>query len=450
MKTLAELAQDLGSGRTTSRALTEACLARIDDASGEGVRAFLSVDRDGALATADYMDGLRARGAAPSPYAGIPISVKDLFDVAGEVTRAGSTVLADAAPAERDAPAIARVRAAGFVIMGRTNMTEFAYSGVGINPHYDTPANPYDRETRRIPGGSSAGAAVSVTDGMAAVALGTDTGGSCRIPAALNGIVGYKPSAWRVPLEGAYPLSPSLDSVGPLGSSVACCAAVDAIMSTDWAGEVPERSPRGLRLGVLQTLVMGDLDDTVAGVFEASLSALSDAGAVLEDVDIGVLAELPGLNVKGGLSAAEAFAFHREQLEAHEADYDQRVAKRIRSGAEQSAAEFLDILAARDRIIEHAHRITRHYDALIMPSCAIVAPPIAAFGDDDDYLRLNFLLLRNTSVGNFLDRCAISVPAHSPGAAPVGVMLMGENGADHDLFSQARAVETVLDARRKA
>ena len=327
MKTLAELSDDLAHGRTTSRALTEGCLAAIEDDSGEGARAFLKVNREGALATADYMDGLRARGAEPSPFAGIPMSVKDLFDVAGEVTGAGSKILASGAPAQADAPAIARVRAAGFVILGRTNMTEFAYSGVGINPHYDTPACPWDRETRRVPGGSSSGAAISVTDDMAAVALGTDTGGSCRIPAALNGITGYKPSASRVPLEGAYPLSPSLDSIGPLGNSVKCCAAVDAIMAQDWDGEILDRGVQGLRLGVLQTVVQGDLDTHVAGDFAAALDALSSAGAVISDVEIPELNEIGGLNTKGGLSAAEAYAFHREQVTAHGDDYDQRVRK---------------------------------------------------------------------------------------------------------------------------
>ena len=448
MKTLAELAQDLSAGRVTSRALTEACLDRIADPDGEGGRAFLSVDREGALATADYMDGLRARGAAPTPFAGIPISVKDLFDIAGEVTGAGSTVLADTPPAERDAPAVARVRAAGFVIIGRTNMTEFAYSGVGINPHYDTPACAYDRATRRVPGGSSSGAAVSVTDDMAAVALGTDTGGSCRIPAALNGIVGYKPSAWRVSLEGAYPLSPSLDSIGPLGSSVRCCAAVDAIMSTDWDGHVAERGVKGLHLGVLKTLAMEGLDDEVAAVFERSLGALRDAGAVIEEVDIDALNDVPGLNVKGGMSAAEAYAFHRPLIEEKGAAYDQRVAQRILGGAAQSAWEYMDIVKARARIIASAHEITRTYDAMIMPTCAIISPPISAFDEDDDYLRLNVLLLRNTSIGNFLDRCAISLPAQDRGSAPVGFMLMGENGADHALFSAAAAVEAVLDATR--
>ena len=448
MKTLAELSDDLAAGRTTSRQLTEGCLAAIDDPAGEGARVFLSVDREGALAAADYMDGLRARGAAPSPYAGIPISVKDLFDVGGQVTRAGSRVLDGAAPAAQDAPVISRVRAAGFVIMGRTNMTEFAYSGVGINPHYGTPKCPHDRATGRVPGGSSSGAAISVTDDMAAIALGTDTGGSCRIPAALNGITGYKPSASRVPLEGAYPLSSSLDSIGPLGTSVRCCAAVDAIMAGDWDGEVGPRDVRGLRLGVLKTMVQSDLDDHVAGDFEAALSALSAAGAVLTDVEIEELGELPGLNTKGGLSAAEAYAFHRQQITAHGDDYDQRVRNRIEAGSAQSAWEYMDILNARRRISAAADEATAAYDAIVMPTCTIVAPPITAFEQDDDYWRLNFALLRNTAVANFLDRCAISLPAHESGAAPTGVMLMGEWDGDDALFAAAVAVEGVLAARR--
>ena len=450
MKTLAELAEDLASGRTTSRALTESCLAAIEDESGEGARAFLSVDRDGALAAADYMDGLRARGSAPSPFAGIPISVKDLFDVAGQVTTAGSTVLAGSPPAGRDAPAIARVRAAGFVIMGRTNMTEFAYSGVGINPHYGTPACPFDRASGRVPGGSSSGAAISVTDDMAAVALGTDTGGSCRIPAALNGITGYKPSASRVPLDGAYPLSPSLDSIGPLGNSVQCCASVDAIMARDWDGGIMPRDISSLRLGVLKTLAQDDLDEHVAGDFETALSALSAAGAQLTDVHIEELREIGGLNTKGGLSAAEAYAFHRVQIDAHGADYDQRVCNRISAGAKQSAHEYLDILSARTRISEAADAATAPFDAVIMPTCAIAAPKISEFEKDEDYWRLNFLLLRNTSYGNFLDRCAISLPMHEAGAAPTGLMLMGDWERDDVLFSAAAAVEAVLAARRGA
>src|SRR6516165_3792652 len=229
MQTIAEAAAALDAG-ARSRDLIEEALARINDKAGEGARTFLKVHAEQALAAADFYDRLRAGGAVPSRFAGVPVSLKDLFDVAGDVTTAGSVALRDAPPASRDAPAVARLRAAGFVPIGRTNMTEFAFSGIGINPHYGTPSSPYDRAAARIPGGSSSGAAVSVTDGMAFGAIGTDTGGSCRIPAALGGIVGFKPTAHRVPTQGAFPLSASLDSIGPLAATVACCAALEAVL----------------------------------------------------------------------------------------------------------------------------------------------------------------------------------------------------------------------------
>ena len=235
MRTIEQHAQALADGRTTSRALVEQCLARIADPNGEGARAFIKVHAEQARAMADAMDALRRAGREPSRYAGIPVSLKDLFDIAGEPTPAGSRVLADAPPATAHAPVVQRMLAAGFVPMGRTNMTEFAFSGLGINPHYGTPRSPWDRAARRIPGGSSSGTAVSVSDGMAVAGLGTDTGGSCRIPAAFCGIVGYKPTARRVPITGVLPLAPSLDSVGPLAPSVACCAVIDAVL----AGETP-------------------------------------------------------------------------------------------------------------------------------------------------------------------------------------------------------------------
>src|SRR6187455_704694 len=221
--TLATLAADLDAGRTTARKLVEQCLARIADPTGEGARTFIHVDKDAALVAADAMDHLRKANAAPSPYAGIPVSIKDLYDIRGQVTRAGSRALEDSAPAANDAPVVARLRRAGFVVIGRTNMTEFAYSGLGINPHYGTPKNCWRRDVGYVPGGSSSGAAVSVTDGMAHGALGTDTGGSCRIPAAYCGIVGYKPTARRIPLDGGIPLSVTLDSCGPIARSVGCC-----------------------------------------------------------------------------------------------------------------------------------------------------------------------------------------------------------------------------------
>src|SRR3954463_10397690 len=254
--TLKKLAEDLESGRTTSRKLVEACLARIADPSGEGQRAFIHVDKDAALAAADAMDGLRKVKAAPSRYAGIPISIKDLFDIKGQVTRAGSRALDDSPPAEQDAPTVARLRRAGFVVIGRTNMTEFAYSGIGSNPHFGTPKGVWQRDTGHVPGGSSSGAAVSVADGMAHGALGTDTGGSCRIPAAWNGIVGSKPTQRRVPLDGAVPLSSTLDSIGPIARTVKCCAAMDAVLAGEPLPTLQPRSVKGMRLAVPTTIAL--------------------------------------------------------------------------------------------------------------------------------------------------------------------------------------------------
>ena len=264
MQTISSTAAALTSGTTTAVRLAEECLARARDPAGEGARVFITLDPDKILFQARTSDALRARGFVPSPLAGIPISVKDLFDVQGEVTCAGSRALADTPPAESDALVIARLRAAGAVLFGRTNMTEFAYSGVGMNPHYGTPTCPWDRATGRIPGGSSSGATVSVADGMSVAALGTDTGGSCRIPAALCGTVGYKPTASRIPTDGVVPLSYSLDSIGSFGGSVACVAAIDAVMAGGRVEPIAARPVSSLRLGVLRTLALDDLDGEVS------------------------------------------------------------------------------------------------------------------------------------------------------------------------------------------
>src|SRR6059058_1378452 len=262
--TLASLADDLENGRTSARKLVDECLARIADSSGEGARTFIHVDKESAIVAAEAMDRLRRANAAPSPFAGIPVSIKDLFDIKGQVTRAGSRALDDSPPAEHDAAALARLRNAGFVVIGRTNMTEFAYSGIGINPHYGTPKGAWNRAEGHVPGGSSSGAAVSVLDGMAHGALGTDTGGSCRIPAAFNGIVGYKPTQRRVPLDGAVPLSFSLDSIGPLARSVRCCAILDAVLANEPITALRPRPVKGMRLAVPTTIALDDLDAAVA------------------------------------------------------------------------------------------------------------------------------------------------------------------------------------------
>ena len=445
MLTLIELAAALDSGRTTSRALVEDCLARIADPAGEGARTFITVQAEAARAQADATDALRRHGRAAGPYAGIPVSLKDLLDVAGEVSTAGSVVLADEPPATAHAPVVARMLAAGFVPVGRTNMTEFAFSGLGINPHYGTPASPWDRATRRIPGGSSSGAAVSVADGMAFAALGTDTGGSCRVPAALCGVVGYKPTARRVPIVGVIPLSFSLDSVGPLANSVACCAIVDAVL----AGEPPvppqPRSLAGVRLAMPDRIVTDGIDAPTAAAFERALALLAAAGAKVERVHFAALDRIGAATARASLAACEAYAWHRPVLTRGADRYDPRVRARIEGGATASAADYLDALAARRDIGKEMAAATAPYDAVIMPTVPIVPAPIAMLeADDAAYLRVNALMLRNTAIGNFLDRCAISLPCQRAGDAPAGLMLMGQAMADRALFGLAASVEQVL------
>lgn len=444
--TLDVLAGELREGKTSSRELVEQALGRISDPAGEGARAFIRVDAEGARAAADFQDVLRRWNRQPSPFAGIPISVKDLFDLAGEVTTAGSKVLNDAAPAVTDASAIAALKSAGFVVMGRTNMTEFAYSGVGLNPHYGTPRSSYDRKTGRIPGGSSAGAAVAVADQMCAVSIGTDTGGSCRIPAAYNGIVGYKPSTGRVSTQGAYPLSTRFDTVGPLGNSVACCAAVDALMAGDWSGRIEAREISALRIGILKTAVLEGLDAEVASAYDRALARISATGAKLSDFSFEELLELPVLTTKGGIVAAESYAHHRNLIAQRGAEYDPRVSTRLEAAGAISAVDYLVIVKRRAEIISRFNGRMQNFDAVVLPTVMNVPPAISALDGDQDYLRYNSMSLRNTYMGNFLDCCALSIPANEAGAAPVGLMLMGAWGHDQNLFSVGQAVERVLEA----
>ena len=440
--TIGQLAADLAAGRTTSRQLTEQALARIEDPKGEGKRAFVKVWRTQALAAADASDLQRKAGLVLSPLAGIPVSIKDLCNVAGETTLAGSKALDDAKPATADAPVVARLRAAGAVIVGSTNMSEFAFSGVGFNPHYGTPGNPADR--KRVPGGSSAGAAVSVADRMAVAALGTDTGGSVRIPAAVCGLVGFKPTARRVPIDGVVPLSTSLDSIGPLANSVEDCAIVDAV----FAGEpisVPAAAPlAGLRFAVPKHFVMSELDPTVTAAFERACKALSAKGVAIDRIDLAELDKLPTINATGGFAAAESYAWHRDLIARRGNEYDPFVHPRIMRGKDMSATDYIELLARRADLQRRVSAITSNYDAVVMPTCAIVAPTLDEVATSDGFVKKNMLLLRNTSVGNFLDRCGISLPCHAAGELPVGFMLMGEAMADRRLLAMARSVAPVV------
>jgi aspartyl-tRNA(Asn)/glutamyl-tRNA(Gln) amidotransferase subunit A len=444
MDTLLSLAEQLRSGQTSSLELVEQCLTRATDPAGEGSRAFTQISPEKARITAKAMDQLRAAGTAPSVFAGIPITIKDLFDVAGEVTTAGSRVLQEQSPADCDSPAVARLRSAGFVIIGRTNMTEFAYSGLGMNAHFGTPRNAWDRSTGRISGGSSSGAAVAVTDDMSAAGLGTDTGGSCRIPAALCGIVGFKPTADRVPRHGVIPLSPTLDSVGSLARSVNCCAILDAILTNGLPKPDVSASIDGLRLGLPDCYVTDGMDAAVGQAFERALSLLSKAGAKIVNLPLSILTEIPQINAKGGLVGAEAYAWHRPYLEHSAHLYDPWVLQRFEAGKSQSAADYISTRTARLAIIGRIRQITSAVDAVIMPTVPIIAPTIAELGDTDFSNRTNLFLLRNPSIANFLDRCALSVPCHRKGEAPVGLMLIGEHGDDRRLLSIGHAVEAVI------
>ena len=444
MPTLASLADDLENGRTSARKLVDECLARIADSSGEGARTFLNVDAEAAIEAAEAMDRLREVKAAPSPFAGIPVSIKDLFDIKGQVTRAGSRALEDSAPAEADAPVVARLRRAGFIVIGRTNMTEFAYSGIGINPHYGTPKSAWRRDVGHVPGGSSSGAAVSVVDRMAHGALGTDTGGSCRIPAAYNGIVGFKPTQRRVPLDGGVPLSFTLDSFGPLARTVGCCAVLDAVLANETIVPLQPRQIKGMRLAVPTTVALDELDDEVARTFERALETLSRQGALIERIAVPEFLDVGVMNTKGGFAAAESFAWHRYLIVSHGDVYDPRVSLRILRGESISAADYIDLLEARKSLIARATVRLAPYDALVLPTTANTPPRIADLADDKAFTKANLLSLRNCSLINMIDGCAISLPCHREGEVPVGLMVAASGGSDRRVFELAAAMEDVI------
>lgn len=440
--TLEALAQALTTGEMTSRELVEGCLAQIADPHGEGERTFVSLNADIALAAADYHDRARAEGQAASRFAGIPISIKDNMDVAGEITTAGSQLLKAGPSAVTDAPLVTRLRAAGFIPLGRTAMTEFAFSGLGLNPHYGTPLNRYGREKKHIPGGSSAGAAVSVTDGMAAAAIGTDTGGSCRIPAAFCGLVGFKPSGHRIPMQGVYPLSTTLDRVGSLGKSTSCCSILDAVMAGESLTPLPRRNLAGLRGAAIANYVRDDMSRELSMVYDAALERLAAAGVRIEPVSLGQLEDIPVLNAKGGFPAPELYARLRATLATESHLFDPRVLRRIQRGMTQDAADYIDLHVLRQELIRRTDTQLGGFDFAIMPTTPIVAPQLDELADDDAFDRINLLALRNPTIANLLDRPAISLPCGFSGTGlPFAISLMGHRGADRDLLTIAAAVE---------
>jgi aspartyl-tRNA(Asn)/glutamyl-tRNA(Gln) amidotransferase subunit A len=427
----------------SSRDRLEQALTRIADPSGEGARACLTVYADTARQAADAADARAKAGKTLGPMDGVIVSIKDLFDVPGEVTRAGSRVLADEGLlATADAPAIARLKAAGAVIAAKTNMSEFAFSGVGANPHYGTPGNPFDRS--RVPGGSTSGGAVAVADGMCEITIGTDTGGSTRIPAALCGIVGWKPSKQRVPTDGAFPLSFTLDSIGPMARTVAGCALADAIMAGEKPVTIEPAVLSGLKLGIWQGVPFDGADETVAASWSTAVARLGKAGVRLSDETIPLVDDMVQVNAKGGFAPTEAFFIHRERLKRDGAGIDQLIRARIERGGTVPAYDYIDMARSRKRLVQAMDARLEGLDAMVLPTTAIVAPKISEVAAADEFGRRNAMLLRNTSMINFFDLCAISLPLPRDGGLSTGLMLIGRNGSDATLFRIAAAVERLL------
>jgi aspartyl-tRNA(Asn)/glutamyl-tRNA(Gln) amidotransferase subunit A len=430
------------------QALIERVLAEA--ARPAAAHVFTVLWADEALAAARAADEQLARGEPLPPLAGLPVTVKDLYDLRGRTTLAGSVLRRGAPPATQDAAAVARLRGAGAALLGSTNMTEFAFSGVGINPHFGTPRNPADSTVARIPGGSSSGAAVSVALGLAVAGLGSDTGGSIRIPAALCGLVGFKNTQRRTPLAGAFPLSFTLDTVCAMTRCVADTLVVDAVLAGAPLPVAP-RGVRGLRLALPQTLLLDALEPAVAHAFERALQRLAGAGAVIVELPLAELAEIVQINAPGGFSAVEAFAVHREAMRTQRELFDPRVAARIALGEGVSAADYIVMQQRRRDWIERVGQRLQGFDALVCPTVPITALPIADLvASDDAFFRANALLLRNTFVANFLDGCAFTLPCHAPGELPVGLMLTAPGGHDAGLAAVALAAEAALQAPQPA
>jgi Asp-tRNA(Asn)/Glu-tRNA(Gln) amidotransferase A subunit family amidase len=393
------------------------------------------------------MDAQRDAGAPLPILAGLAVSIKDLFDVAGHPTTAGSRSMGDALAATHDSMAVARLRQAGAALIGHTNLSEFAYSGVGINPHFGTPANPTTaalNPTPRIPGGSTSGGAVSVATGAAWAALGSDTGGSIRIPAALQGLVGFKNTQRLTPLQGCVPLSSTLDTACAITRSVRDAVLVHGILG-DRMPHIQSRPLHQWRLAIAQTVMLDGLDAEVTQAFEFAVNALRSAGAQIDDLPMPHLSELAGLQSQGGFTAAESWAWHRHRLSEREGDYDPRVAQRIRRGEAMSAADYIDLHQARHRWINAMQSHLQGYDAVLSPTVPMVAPAMAPLlANDTRFFAINGLLLRNPSVVNMLDGCAISLPCQAPGQMPVGLMVWGPAMRDDTVLSIASEVEAQL------
>jgi aspartyl-tRNA(Asn)/glutamyl-tRNA(Gln) amidotransferase subunit A len=439
----------IASGGSSAEAAFDAALQCALDPVNR--HTYTSLRPEAARAAARAVDAQHAAGSPLPPLAGLAVSVKDLFDELGQRSTAGSRALADVAPATADCPAVARLRRAGAALLGRTNLSEFAFSGVGINPHHGTPANPATAAldaAPRIPGGSTSGGAVSVATGAAWAALGSDTGGSIRIPAALQGLVGFKNTARLTPTDGAVPLSTTLDTACAITLSVRDAVLLHELLA-DRRVQLERRPLRACRFGVPTTLMLDGLDVTVAAAFERSIGALRAAGAQVDEIELAPIADAAALNATGGFSAAESWAWHRKLLAERGALYDPRVAMRIRRGERMGVADYIDLQRERSAWVVRMQNAMRGFDAMLSPTLPIVAPAIEPLiASDDAFFAANAQLLRNPSLVNFLDGCALSLPCHRSGEMPVGLMVWGRALHDDRVLDLSLSIETALHAAR--
>lgn len=442
--TLNQASQQLQRGERKADELLEQALGRISQPQGEGARVFTRLYADSARQQAA---AAAARYDAQQPLSaidGLPLSIKDLFDVAGETTTGGSVVLSQAAAAGVNAAIVERLLQAGAVLVGKTNMTEFAYSGLGINPHYGTPANAFDRASRRISGGSSSGAAVALTDGMCLGSIGTDTGGSVRIPAALCGLTGFKPTARRINASGLQPLSPALDSIGVIAHDVSSCLMLDAAIADRPLQPTPPPLSSA-RFAVPQTLALDGLDRAVSAAFSDAIERLRAQGATVDTLPLTEFAELAAINARGGFTALESWQWHQSLIASGAEQYDPRVISRIRRGAELTAADRQTLLQLRADWQRRVAERLDGYHALLMPTVPTIAPTIAELeADEARYFAVNGAMLRNPSIINFLDGCSLSLPIQPAEAAPVGLMISALAMQDSQLIGWALSIEQAL------
>lgn len=423
----------------------EETLARIAEPQGEGARACLTVYSNEARSAAEAADARSMLGISLGPLDGAIVTIKDLFNVAGEVTRAGSKLLAcTGATATRDATVVRILRQAGAIIVAKTNMTEFAFSGLGANPHFGTPRNPVDRD--RVPGGSTSGGAVAVADGMCEIAIGTDTGGSCRTPAAFCGIVGYKSSRNRIPTDGAFPLSPTLDSIGVMARTVSECAKAGAVLSRDYYTSNQPLHLSGLRIGVARGVTLPQSEKCVSDAFELGMRHILRSGARITDFGLQEIEAMFEVNGRyGGIVPSEAFALHRERLDKDGEAFDTNVRERIERARNMLAADYIQLMSRRAELVAAMDAQLAEFDVVVMPTCPIVAPLLSELDRSEDWSRLNASSLGYTAMWNFFDTCALSLPIPRSNSLPVGLMLIARNGNDNRLFRIAEAVESLFN-----